>query len=67
MNTYGISNFEIPQSYLELPVFVGTDVGWMLLDFIAYYNELLNKYNQTKDDRYLEILEAILPKLKGEK
>lgn len=66
---FDASSFLIPKAFHDLPLFgggEGNDVGWMLLDLATYYNELLDKYLQTNDDRYLKVLNAILPNLRRE-
>lgn len=66
---FDASSFPIPKTFHDLPLFgggEGNDVGWMLLDFATYYNELSNKYLQTNDERYLKVLKAILPNLRRE-
>lgn len=65
---YKPQDFNIPYEFYNLKLFDGevSDIGWMLNDLTTYYNELLNKFKQTQDKRYLLTLQLIIPKHLGD-
>lgn len=60
--------FNIDQAWHEMPLFNEeecSDIGWMLEDIITYINVLVDKYKNTGDERYKEILKKIAPTILG--
>lgn len=56
------TNYEIDEDLKSLPVFPnGDDIGWIVNDIQTFCGEIIKKYEETNDKRYLRAFKQLVP------